>query len=341
MARGDLDREAELDAFKKLNLSLIASAHGYEIIPRKSTKHSVLMQSGGDKIIIAQQAGHYVYCSVYDPASSGTVIDFAQRVIEPGCSLGRVRQLLRPFLNGGYVSTLRERHAAQYAEAIRPSTLDLLGVAARYAAFDPIAQPHDYLCQTRGIPFDVLQSDRLRGRVRHCTQRGTVIFPHWGAAGGGDDDRQLVGYEVKGPGVNLFSKGGRKGLWMSAGLSGDRVLAFAESGLDALSYLVVRGGEGTRVASVNGRMNPQQPELVLSAIRRMEEGARIVAAFDNDQAGDELTAQLADIVISSGRTDVSFCDDRPVERGADWNQLLVSRERSSARPAFSTLELGR
>lgn len=334
----ELDRQSELEAFKQINLSLIAAAYGYDLDRRKSTKHSALMQSGSDKIIIAQNAQHYVYCSVYDPASSGTVIDFAQRVIEPGCSLGRVRQLLRPFLNSGYVGEIRERRAGRFAPQIKPSETDLIGVAARYASFVPIAQSHPYLCGERGVPAETLQSVRVRGRIVCCPRRGSVVFPHWGQAAGGGD-RCLVGYEIKGPGVNLFSKGGRKGLWMSAGLPGDRVLAFAESGLDAVSYLAVRGNEPVRVASLSGRMNPQQPELVLSAIRRMEEGARIVAAFDNDEAGDILTEELAQLVERSGRTDLAFLDDRPAERGADWNQVLT-RSHASVAASFNGPRLG-
>ena len=335
----DLDRRSELDAFKRINLSLIASAYGYEIDRRKTTRHSVLMQSGGDKILIAQNGQHYIYCSVHDSASSGTAIDFAQRVIEPGCSLGRVRQLLRPFLNGGYVAELSYKRAGRFASVIKPSETDLLAVAARYASFVPIAQPHPYLCGERGVPAELLESVRLRGRIASCPRRGSVIFPHWGEAPKGGD-RCLVGYEIKGPGVNLFSKGGRKGLWMSAGLPGDRVLAFAESGLDAVSYLAVRDESCVRVASLSGRMNPQQPELVVSAIRRMEEGAQIVAAFDNDEAGDALTQQLAALVSESGRDDLSFLDDRPPERGADWNQVVM-RSQASVVNSFNLPSLGR
>ena len=109
-----MDRASELDAFKKLNLSLIASAYGFEIDRKKSTRHSVLMASGKEKIIIAQNGLHYVYCSVHDPSSSGTAIDFAQKVVEPGCSLGRVRQLLRPFLSGGYMATVQQRYTGRY-----------------------------------------------------------------------------------------------------------------------------------------------------------------------------------------------------------------------------------
>lgn len=323
---GKLDRHSELKAFKKVNLSLIASSYGYVIDRRKSTRHSVLMVASNDKIIVSQNGQHYIYCSVYDAASNGTVIDFAQRVIEPGCSLGRVRQLLRPFLNSGHLSDLQQTHSGRFAKEIKPSEADLAGVAARYASFDPIAQKHPYLCEVRKIPFQLIQSDRLRDRVRHCPQRGSILFPHWGCPEGvGGSDRCLVGYEIKGPSLNLYSKGGRKGLWMSSGKQGDRVLAFAESGLDALSYLAIQAKDITRVASLSGRMNPEQPALVISAINKMEEGAQVVAAFDNDEAGDQLTNQLADLVSKTGRSDLQFVEDRPRLRGADWNQVLMQQ----------------
>lgn len=346
MAIGKQDRRGELEEFKKLNLSLIASQFGYEIDRRKSTRHSVLMVSSNDKIIITQNGQHYVYCSVYDSASSGTAIDFVQRVVEPHCSLGRVRQLLRPFLNSGYISGLLQNHSGKYATEIKPSKTDLAGVATRYAHFDPIDQPHPYLCVERAIPFELLQSRRLAGRIRHCPRRGSIVFPHWGASDGtrsdgvGDGERSLVGYEFKGPGLNMFSKGGRKGLWMSAGFCGDCRLVVAESGLDAVSYLVAHDVEGTRVASLSGRMNPQQPALVLSAIKRMEEGAEIVAAFDNDAAGDELTQKLEELVHRSGRADLLFLDDRPSIRGADWNQVIMERAKQFPQPPSLTPMFG-
>ncbi len=336
-----MDRNSELEAFKTINLSLIASAHGYEIVKKKSTRHSVLMTSGPDKIIVSKNGQHYIYCSVHDLGSSGTAIDFAQKVIEPGCDLGRVRQLLRPFLNAGYLSSICEEHQGRYALEIKPSEIDLAGVAARYSRFVPVAKPHPYLCDVRGIPFDLLQSQRLHGRVRHCPRHGSVVFPHWGCpTQSGSDDRSLVGYEIKGPSVNMYSKGGKKGLFISAGMKGDNTLAVTESGLDALSYMAVHGEQGLRVASISGRLNPQQPGLIRSAINRMEERSTIIAAFDNDRAGDQLTQELFDLVVTMGRRE-DFLEDRPEKRGADWNQVLVDSARKAGRPSSLSPRLGR
>ncbi len=323
-------------------MSLIASAYGYEVDRKKSTRHSVLMKNGSDKIIIAQQGKHYVYCSVSDPSSSGTVIDFAQQVIEPGCSLGRVRQLLRPYLGGSYLANIQTKQRDRYQAEISPSETDFLGVAARYSRFEPIEGPNNFLCQTRGIPFELLQSKRLADRIRHCPRLGSIVFPHWGRFDETDKrEPSLTGYEIKGRGVNLFSKSGRKGIWISAGYKNDRTLAIAESGLDAISYMALRGEEGLRVASISGQMNPHQPALIRSAIKRMAEGSHIVAAFDNDRAGDELTAKLASIVSEVDRSDLEFREDKPLSRGDDWNRILMNKKPPLGRFPTGRLSLGR
>lgn len=336
-----LDRHTELDEFKKLNLSVIAAAHGYEIDKRKTTKSTVMMRSNTDKIAISQKGNHYVYWSVYDDSSKGTVIDFAQKVIEPGCGMGRVRQLLRPYLGGGHMATLQRKHAGRFVPRITESKLDLEGVAQRYSRFVPIAQPHKYLCDVRGIPFELLQNQRLYGRVRQCPRRGSIVFPHWGCpTQSGSAKRCLIGYEIKGPSINLYSKGGKKGLFISAGMKGDHTLAIAESGLDALSYMAVRGEQGLRVASLSGKMNPQQPELVRSAIASLGQGT-VVAAFDNDKAGDQLTQELSDLVKGMGRRDITFKEDRAPGRDADWNQVLVDRSSVQKQVPSLTMEFGR
>lgn len=319
-----LDRESELDAMKRLDLGVIAAAHGFVIERKRSTRHTVMMSNGQDKIAISNNGRHYVFWSVGDDRCNGTAIDFAQKVIEPGCNLGRARQLLRPFLGAGYMGTMRQQYEGRYAPDIKPSEFDLAGVAARYEQFTPIAQPHHYLCNVRGIPFELLTSLRLQDRLRHDPRRGSIIFPHYGSAT--DDphgERSLVGYEIKSNSVNMYSKGGKKGLWMSNGLKGDTRLAIAESGLDALSYLVARGETGTRVASISGKMNPSQPVLITAAIDKMQEGAQVIAAFDNDAGGDDLATELQELVAKHPRKDIEFVDDRPLTRSYDWNKVVV------------------
>jgi len=337
-----LDRKSEIEAFKSLNLSVIASAHGYEIVKKKSTKSSVLMSNGSDKIVVSQKGQHYIFFSVHDPDSNGTAIDFAQRVIEPGADMGRVRQLLRPFLGGGYMASVEKKYAGRYATEIKPNVTDFKAVAERYSKFVPIAKPHRYLCDVRGIPAELLQSPRILGRIRHDPRRGSGVFPHWGCPDGeGSEKRGLVGYELIGQGLKMYSKGGVKALWMSVGMKGDHKLAVAESGLDALSYMAVHGEQALRVASISGKMNSQQPLLLKSAIERMGQGSQIIAAFDNDAGGDALTEELSALVKEVGRKDLVFRDDRPLARGADWNAVLVDEGIKNGRIQAPSLSIGR
>ena len=54
----------------------------------------------------------------------------------------------------------------------------------------------------------------------------------------------------------------------------------------------------------------------------------VIAAFDNDRAGDELCESLEKLVQSTGAK-VTFRVDRPHERGRDWNDNL--REQAALR----------
>ncbi|NOY42793.1 MAG: DUF3991 domain-containing protein [Planctomycetes bacterium] len=336
-----LDRKSELDAFKKLNLTVIASSYGYEIVKKKSTKSSVVMSNGADKIVVSQKGQHYIYFSVHDPASQGTVIDFIQQV-EPVSNMGQVRQVLRPFLGGGYMSNVEQKYVGRYATEIKPNVTDFQAVAKRYSCFVPIAEPHSYLCDARGIPAELLQSPRILGRIRHDPRRGSVVFPHWGCPDGeGSERRGLVGYELIGQRLKMYSKGGVKALWMSVGMKGDQKLAVAESGLDALSYMAVHGEQGLRVASISGKMNSQQPLLLKSAIERMGQGSEIIAAFDNDAGGDALAEELAALVKEVGRKDLVFCDGRPLARGADWNKVLMDNARKQGPIQSLEIHFGR
>lgn len=322
-----LNRETELDEFKKVDLSVIASSFGFAVEKKRTTRKTVMMSNGSDKIAISLKGQHYVFWTVGDNYRSGTAIDFVRHHVERGCNLGRVRQLLRPFLSRGYIADVRREFKGKYATEIRENKVDLEAVARRYAKFTPIDNHHPYLCDVRGIPYELLQSPRIHGRVRQ-DRRGTVIFPHWGCPERIESDKRgLTGFEMKSASIALFSSGGCKGLWSSAGMKGDNKLSICESGLDALSYMAVHGEQGLRVASISGNMNPTQPGLIKSAIERMGQGSQICAAFDNDAGGDVLTEQLAKLVQEIGRKDLIFKDNRPVVRGQDWNKVLLDRSR--------------
>lgn len=327
------NRPTELDEFKKLNLSVIASAYGYQVVEKHSRRDSIKMTNGKDHIFITQRSGTYLYWNV-DGVGKGTVFDFVahERGYFQGSQIDwkRVCDELRPYLGAEHFQSIQKQHAGQYASHIastKPRVVDYEAVAQRYNAFLPVSEPHPYLCQERAIPFEILQSDRVKNALRHCPRSGAVVFPNYGCPEGqATDERVLVGYEIKGPGgLNMFSKGGSKTLWMTAGGRGDTRIAFCESALDGLSYLVLQESQQTRVASVGGQMRPDQLEYVASAMRRMPMGSTVIAAFDNDKSGDGLCEQLEEVVGQVQRPDLAFQVDRPLTRGHDWNQVLQER----------------
>jgi hypothetical protein len=77
------NRREELDLFKsRINLTEYASAQGYVLDRKHSSRNSVAMRGpSGDKVIIARDArdGNWIYFSVTDEEDNGTIIDFVTR----------------------------------------------------------------------------------------------------------------------------------------------------------------------------------------------------------------------------------------------------------------------
>jgi DNA primase len=96
----------------------------------------------------------------------------------------------------------------------------------------------------------------------------------------------------------------------------------AETAIDALSYAALHPDHHTRYASTGGAMNPNQPALIASAVKRMGQGATIIIATDNDEAGRELADRIEAIAQETGREDLQITQDLPEGQGSDWNDVL-------------------
>lgn len=184
-------RDQELEAFKvEIDLRAFAADLGYTLDRKESWRgSSVLRHEGtGDKIIVKRDAdGHMVYFSVRDDNDNGSIIDFIQK--RRRCSLGQVRQALRPWL-GRSVSQI------PLFPALEPTPKDRLEVEKQFRRMQN-APAHPYLVHERGIPPALLGGDRLAGRVR-IDDRGNAIFPHF-------DTQGLSGYEIKNRGFTGFT----------------------------------------------------------------------------------------------------------------------------------------
>ena len=300
--------DAELENFKTgIDLRAYAASQGYALDAKESWRGSAVMRhsASDDKIIIKRDAdGHYIYCSVRDDADNGSIVDFVQH--RTGCSLGVVRKELRP-----WIGMPAER--LPVFPALPRTTKDRAKVERDYLRTDVVIE-HRYLEDERALPAGLLRHDRFAGRIRTDAHRN-AIFPHF-------DKEGLCGYEMKNSGsFTGFSAGGTKGLWFSRTQADDQRLVFCESAIDALSYAALFQDARTRYASIGGKPNPIQPELIKAAIMRMAAGSEIVSAMDADPDGAKLAGVVKDAFEQTGRDDLKFVLQEPF--GAkDWNDQL-------------------
>lgn len=301
--------DPEFEAFKtRIDLRAYAASHGYELDPRASWRGSAVMRHAkGDKIIIKLDAdGHYVYFSVRDDGDHGTIIDFVRRHL--GVSLGGVRKELRAWI--GMPSS-----ALPYYAPLAKVSKDRLRVHREFARMND-ATRHPYLENERGIPFELLSSGRFLGKIK-IDVRGNAAFPHFDAEG-------LSGYELKNRDFTGFASGGAKALWTSNTNKDDDCMVFCESAIDALSYAVLFPDDRTCYASIGGKPNSFQAELIRAAAARMRAGSEITAAMDADAVGKELAEVVQRAVAMSGRDDLHFDIHEPADF-KDWNDQLKAR----------------
>src|SRR4051812_14533943 len=138
---------------------------------------------GGDKIIIKRNGnGHYVFFSVRDAGDNGTIIDFIQK--RERVNLGMIRKELRPWIGRPTLSPA----PLPTLPPLEKSDRDRSKVERTFAAMSTDSV-FPYLEDERGVPAEVLYSDRFRDCFR-LDDRLNVAFPHFDQAG-------LCGYELK------------------------------------------------------------------------------------------------------------------------------------------------
>lgn len=305
-----VDQDTELDAFKReIDLRQFAVSSGYAVDRRESWRGSTVLRRGGDKIVVKRNGnGHYIFFSVRDDRDHGTIIDFLQR--REHLRLGAVRQILRPWIGRPAIPL--------WFPKLEPSSPDRIRVESGYSRMAN-ALRHPYLENHRSLPAHVLRSPRFAGRVR-IDRRGNAVFPHFDVSG-------LCGYEIKNQGFTGFAAGGKKGLWLSQFGRNDTRLVLAESAIDALSHAVLFPDveDRTRYASLGGKPNARQPDLVQLTLARLPEGAEIVTAFDNDESGRMLVNMVrlavANVASRIGRS-LTLLVHLPTQDGEDWNDVL-------------------
>jgi hypothetical protein len=300
--------DSELESFKiNVDLRSYAAGQGYELDRKESWRGTSVMRHpvSHDKVIIKRgMDGHYVYFSVRDDRDNGSIIDFVQ--FRQGLSLGAVRKELRPWIGQPPI-------AVPAFPALNKTEKDRMKVEAAYSRMKDASDGHPYLEQERALPASLLALDRFAGRIR-MDDKGNAVFPHF-------DQQGLSGYELKNVGFTGFASGGSKALWLSHELVDDQRLVLSEAALDALSHAVLFPDNHARYASIGGKPNPQQPELIRAAAARMPVGSEVVSAMDSDADGASLAEVVRKAVALTGRLDLRFTVQEPFGF-KDWNDQL-------------------
>ncbi|PHQ33131.1 DUF3991 and TOPRIM domain-containing protein [Rhodopirellula bahusiensis] len=310
-----IDRKAELDQFKRINLAEYASSRGFVMDRRASSRHSMVMRHPrGDKLIISRDASGLYYYFNAKGSDSGTIIDLVGSL--DGSNLGEIRKTLRAY--GG--SQLANAPTPTLPFVVEPATHDAAGVLKAWMEMKDATAGHSYLTEHRGISAEVQTHPIFSGRIR-IDRRGNAAFPHFGPGNTG-----LCGFELKNGNANGttftgFSPGGLKALHCSRPRDTDREAVICETAIDMLSLATLEGTERRRFFSTAGQISPLQAECLRSAANRMPRGSRVVIATDNDDGGIALASKIEEALRP---VDIPIVRHMPPTSG-DWNDVLLQK----------------
>lgn len=324
-----IDRRAELESFKRLNLADYAASRNFVLDRRASSKHSVVMRHPrGDKLIIGRDAsGIYFYFNAKG-SDSGTIVDLVGSL--DGSNLGEVRKTLRAY-DG---SASAQAPCPTLPFSIESATHDATGVLKSWMEMKPAKNGHPYLSKFRGISTETQCDPIFRDRIR-VDKRQNAVFPHFGPGKTG-----LCGFELKngdqsGSTFTGFSPGGLKALCCSRPRETDREAVICETAIDMLSIADLEGTDGRRFFSTAGQISSLQADCLRSAMQKMPAGSRVIIATDNDEGGRALSAKIHDVLRTSGLEIIDHC---PETDDADWNDVLLSIRQSDSTQMRSGLD---
>ena len=308
-----MDRVRELDAFKsQINLVEYMASFGYQVDAQQSSHHSVTMRGeNDDKLVVTKDSnGHYVYFSVRDQHDSGTIIDFHQH--RRNDNVGEIRLALRPWLNNH--AGIQRPPVQSTPSLVTATTPDknrqaiLLNLAKMH-----VSTNHPYLTHYRHISAKILSSRRFKNQI-FIDNRHNAVFPHV-------DHEGVCGYEIKNRQFTGFSRHGIKAVWLSNAFETDQALVVTESAIDALSHYQLFRHEHTRYISLAGTWSADTDAILVSAVNHLP-GKTVRLAFDHDEAGEALMKRTRKILEGTNK---QIIDERPDERGMDWNAVLQKR----------------
>lgn len=287
--------DAELQSLKTLPLETYAVSLGFVRDSEKSTNRVAVLRRDADKLLVTQgNDGHWIYRNERNHDDHGSILDFVMR--QQGVNLGEARKQLRAWANLPFHPAPESVRMSELSDSDKtgqtghvplcPDDRQRLQSGWNKSTWN---QEPDYLL-SRLIPRSVLNDARFRDCWR-ISSKGAVLFPHRDLSG-------LCGLEIRGDKLKVFSKGGKKGLWLSANIKAASRIVITESPIDALSFHALHVDATDAAwplgyAAFGGGLGNRQKALLGALISRsVDRGAEIITATDNDLAGDEYAESL-------------------------------------------------
>ena len=286
---------------REINLVTFASIFGFEVDRKRSTKTSIAMRAGNDKVVISKKGGIWVYFSVFDEQDSGTIIDFVIR--RSNKSTKEAIEFLNDWSGLGPVPNSYHRIEESSAEPRRVK-----------AIFDRCRaiKKHAYL-ESRGICSELLLTPRFKGRV-FVDRYNNLAFPHF-------RNREVCGLELKNKKRGLLVKGSKKTFWRSNTLKADDTIILTESVIDALSYHQLFQTDNAFYFVTGGGISSDQCSLLVELLESVTQIRKVLVATDNDDGGDRIADRVTK-AISKSRFEGECLREKPSTQGEDWNDQL-------------------
>jgi hypothetical protein len=291
----------------------------WQLDKRQSTPNALKYRRGSGEIIIVSHKGRGWYAPTSGPCTKGDVILLLQH-LEPGLSLGHVRQRLRP------LAGLSPSFPPGFE---RSRTEPDLPVSERWVRRPRLKRGTNswaYLFGKRAIPAFLIEA-AVKADVVRAGPSGSCWFAYL------DRDSRVTHVEIRGPVYKGSLRGGKKTLFrFPPDLSKFSRLILTEAPIDALSVAALENlslfsnRPGTVYAATGGGMGPETVSELkhLLADLSTQPHPVLLGATDADQSGDYYADLHARFALEAG---VSFQRMRPSDGAVDWNKVLVEQGR--------------
>ena len=313
------DHDGELEQMRAgVTCAVLLERHPppWQLDKKESTRHCLKYRRAAGEILLVTHEGR----GWWDPGSTakGDVFGLVQ-YLNPSLNFGEVRKLLRPFVG---LSPSFPQHEGRSASPRPVVPLNVKWDSRRVPARG--SPTWRYLTEQRRLPTPTVLAAVYAGVLREGPYASAWFAHH-------DHDGALTGIEMRGPDYRGFSPGGEKTLFRLPGKLPSssvpvRRLVVAEAPIDAMSVATVeRLRADTLYVATAGGMGPATLtalELQLRELSGLPEGV-LVAATDNDRAGEGYAARLIEMAQAAG---VSWKRPLPPHGMKDWNDVLVRPE---------------